>query len=105
MARTPPPNKSLAHAMWMCFCSRPMSRTSFLLALFAVLLAAGPAAAQRLKPAPDIATTPEEMQRYQQCLQLAEKKPEDGFEAAMQWRDTSGSNAAKQCVAVALFYL
>lgn len=82
-----------------------MVRILLLLAFGALLLAAHPAAAQRLKPTPDLATTPDEITRYQQCLELAEKKPEDGFEAAMQWRDSTGSNAAKQCVAVALFYL
>jgi tetratricopeptide (TPR) repeat protein len=82
-----------------------MLHRSLVFSLVGLLLAAAPAAAQRLKPTPDLATTYDEIQRYQQCLQLAEKKPEDGFEAAMQWRDSTGSNAAKQCVAVALFYL
>jgi len=89
----------------MCFCLPRMPYRTFILAFFGLLLAAAPATAQRFKPEPDLATSYEDMQRYQQCLQLAEKKPADGFEAAMQWRDTSGSNAAKQCVAVALFYL
>lgn len=79
-----------------------MFRTTLIAAL---LLATTPALAQHLKPMPDLATTADEIARYQECLKLAEKKPEDGFEAAMQWRDTSGSNAAKQCVAVALFYM
>ncbi|MBV8537671.1 MAG: hypothetical protein JO128_18895, partial [Alphaproteobacteria bacterium] len=82
-----------------------MLRHALLLGLAGLLLAAAPATAQRLKPEPDLATSAEDLQRYQQCLQLAEKKPADGFEAAMQWRDSSGSNAAKQCVAAALFYL
>jgi tetratricopeptide (TPR) repeat protein len=82
-----------------------MSYRILILSVFGLLLAVGPATAQRLKPEPDLATSSEDMQHYQQCLQLAEKKPADGFEAAMQWRDSSGSNAAKQCVAVALFYL
>ena len=68
-------------------------------------LAASPALAQSLKPIPDLAGSPDEVERYQQCLQLAAKKPADGFEAAMEWRDTTGSSAARQCVAVALFYL
>ncbi len=76
-----------------------------LLAAAATGLAPGPAAAQRHKPTPDLAATPVEILRYEQCLQLAEKKPDDAFESAMQWRDTTGSNAAKHCVAAALFYL
>ncbi len=77
----------------------------FALALVLVALSIVPAAAQRLRPTPDLATTPEEVVRYQQCLKDAEKNPSDTFENAMAWRDTSGSNAAKHCVAVALFYL
>lgn len=102
MPQTLPLSMSLPPRGPMCF-APPMFRAALIAA--ALLFAAGPAAAQHLKPMPDLASTPDEIQHYQQCLQLAEKKPEDGFEAAMQWRDTSGSNAAKQCVAVALFYL
>ena len=80
-----------------------MLRTALIVA--GALLVAGSAAAQHLKPMPDLASTPQEIARYQDCLKTAEKTPEDGFEAAMQWRDTSGSNAAKQCVAAALFYM
>jgi len=77
------------------------------LLLVVVLLLAGvcSASAQRLRATPDIATTPQEIARYQKCLETAEKTPDEGFEQAMQWRDTSGSNAAKHCVAVALFNL
>lgn len=86
--------------MWL---GAPMLRTVLVAA--GALLIALPAAAQHLKPMPDLASTPDEIQRYQECLKTAEKTPEQGFEAAMQWRDTSGSNAAKQCVAVAMFYM
>lgn len=80
-----------------------MLRTALIAA--GALLIALPAAAQHLKPMPDLASTPDEIQHYQECLKSAEKTPDEGFEAAMQWRDTSGSNAAKQCVAVAMFYM
>jgi tetratricopeptide (TPR) repeat protein len=80
-----------------------MHRTLFVLALLALSIA--PAAAQRLEPTPDLATSPAEIAQYQKCLQGAEKTPEQGFEDAMAWRDASGSNAAKHCVAVALFNL
>lgn len=88
----------------MCFPPRAMHRLFFAIAaLLAVSIS--PAAAQRLAPTPDLATNPTEIARYQKCLETAEKTPDQGFEDAMQWRDSSGSNAAKHCVAVALFYL
>lgn len=70
-----------------------------------VAVTVSPAAAQRLQPTPDLATSPTEIATYQKCLQTAEKTPDDGFEEAMAWRDATGSNAAKHCVAVALFNL
>ena len=76
-----------------------------LLALLLLLAGISSASAQRLRATPDLATTPQEIARYQKCLQTAEKTPDDGFEEAMQWRDSTGSNAAKHCVAVALFNL
>jgi lipoprotein NlpI len=79
--------------------------TAALLGLACALSAATPAGAQQLRPIPGLANTYDEADRYQKCLDLAAKKPADGFEAAMQWRDATGSNAAKQCVAVALFDL
>lgn len=106
MAGTPhsaesPGDKTLACVRRMCFAPR-MRRTLLVLGL---MLTAIPAAAQDLKPIPDLASNPEEIDRYQQCLQLAAKRPSDGFESAMEWRDSTGSNAARQCVAVALYYL
>ena len=82
---------------------RPMFRLILVFAVFAALLS--PAKAQRLRATPDLATSPAEIARYQGCLATAEKTPDEGFEQAMAWRDTTGSNAAKHCVAVALFYL
>jgi tetratricopeptide (TPR) repeat protein len=69
------------------------------------LLTATPALAQKLEAMPDLAVSIADRTRYQQCLEAAEKDPPETFELAMQWRDTTGSNAAKHCVAVALFYL
>lgn len=84
-----------------------MLRTTLVLclALCGLTWAAGPVRAQGLKPIPDLASNPDELERYHQCLDLAAKTPSDGFEQAMEWRDSTGSNAARQCVAVALFYL
>ncbi len=81
-----------------------MLRPSFLALAFA-LLAAAPALAQKFEAMPDLTRGPVDTARYTKCLDEAAKNPEDNFEQAMQWRDTSGSNAAKHCVAVTLFYL
>jgi tetratricopeptide (TPR) repeat protein len=70
-----------------------------------ILLTATPALAQKLEAMPDLAVTIADRMRYQQCLEGAEKDPVENFELAMQWRDTTGSNAAKHCVAVSLFHL
>jgi tetratricopeptide (TPR) repeat protein len=75
------------------------------LAILLLAAATLPANAQRFRPTPDLATNPTEIDRYQRCLAAAAKTPDDAFEQAMAWRDTTGSNAAKHCVAVALFYL
>lgn len=68
-------------------------------------LAAGSAHAEQVEPFPGLAASLEETARYQRCVAAAEKNPADGFEEAMAWRDTSGSHAARHCVAIALFYL
>jgi tetratricopeptide (TPR) repeat protein len=70
------------------------------------LLAAAPAAAQQqLEPFPGLATSLEEVAAYQRCVAEAEKDPAEGFEQALAWRDAGGGNAARHCVAVALFHL
>lgn len=82
-----------------------MSRPSPLLAALAVLLFAAPALAQAPAPFPGLATSLEEIARYERCIADAEKDPPQGFEQAMIWRDTGGGHAARHCVAVALFHL
>ncbi|MBT3172480.1 MAG: hypothetical protein HOJ07_04585 [Rhodospirillaceae bacterium] len=42
---------------------------------------------------------------YDQCIELAMRQPEVGFERAMAWRDLGGGIAARHCVAVALYGL
>ena len=42
---------------------------------------------------------------YQTCLQEAQRDPDNGFEAAIAWRDEGGGPAARHCVALALFGL
>ncbi|MDG4718769.1 MULTISPECIES: tetratricopeptide repeat protein [Thalassospira] len=49
--------------------------------------------------------TLEEKQQYQDCIKLAQLKPEDGFESAIAWRDMGGGEPARHCVAVALISL
>ncbi|WP_430473601.1 tetratricopeptide repeat protein [Thalassospira lucentensis] len=49
--------------------------------------------------------TIEERQQYQDCIKLAQLKPEDGFESAIAWRDMGGGEPARHCVAVALISL
>lgn len=40
--------------------------------------------------------------RYDRCLDLAQKKPQSAFDAALEWRDEGGAAAAEHCLAVAL---
>ncbi len=42
---------------------------------------------------------------YEECLDLAAKRPEDGFEAAIAWKGDGAGPAADHCAAVALFGL
>jgi len=39
--------------------------------------------------------------RYQQCVALVNKKPDDAFEQALEWRDHGGGLAAEHCAALA----
>ncbi|WP_417803643.1 tetratricopeptide repeat protein [Thalassospira lucentensis] len=49
--------------------------------------------------------TTEEAQQYKDCLKLAQLRPEDGFESAIEWRDMGGGEPARHCVAVSLISL
>jgi tetratricopeptide (TPR) repeat protein len=42
---------------------------------------------------------------YDQCIELAMREPELGFERAIAWRDLGGDVPARHCVAVALYGL
>jgi len=42
---------------------------------------------------------------YDQCIEIAMRQPETGFERALAWRDLGGGVAARHCVAVALYSL
>ena len=42
---------------------------------------------------------------YDQCIEVAMRQPESGFERALAWRDLGGGVAARHCVAVALYGL
>ncbi len=41
-------------------------------------------------------------QAYEECLRRVRSDPEQGFETAIDWRDTGGGIAARHCTAVAL---
>lgn len=46
-----------------------------------------------------------ESREYDQCIELAMRQPDAGFERAIAWRDLGGGVAARHCVAVALYGL
>ncbi len=46
-----------------------------------------------------------EAREYDQCIELAMREPEIGFERAIAWRDLGGDVPARHCVAVALYGL
>jgi tetratricopeptide (TPR) repeat protein len=76
-----------------------------LLYVLPFVLAASPVIAQTVDFIPEIATSREEQAAHERCLADAEKNPAEGFEKAMAWRDATGSNAARHCVAAALFHI
>jgi len=46
-----------------------------------------------------------EIADYDTCTALVKRDPEAGFESAIAWRDAGGGNAARHCVALALWAL
>lgn len=88
------------------YCKFPAAASGIPVALLAVsaLLASsallvGPAAAQTR-----FADLPGD-EAYRACVAYARKHPEDGFEAAIAWRDEGGGAAARHCTAMALVNL
>ncbi|MCB2102350.1 MAG: tetratricopeptide repeat protein [Rhodobacterales bacterium] len=67
---------------------------AFRSALFLMLLAAGPAAAQ---------TAPDRAFSYADCMALARRDPDAALDRAMAWAALGGSAAADHCAATALF--
>lgn len=43
--------------------------------------------------------------KYQTCLRLAARLPEEAFESALQWRERGGGSPARHCAAMALIQL
>lgn len=68
--------------------------------LAAALAAAGGAGAARAQ-----ADDPEQAARYQACMDLADRSPDEAVEAAETWVDLGGSDPARHCAAVALMRL
>ncbi len=59
---------------------------------------AGPAYAASPLDAPNLPG----QDRYDRCLQLAQKSPQSAFDAALAWRDDGGGAPSQHCIAVAL---
>lgn len=71
------------------------TRSAKTLALLAALIVAAPA----------LAGEAEDARRYAQCIDLAQRKPADGWETALAWSSLGGGEAARHCAAVALIGL
>lgn len=73
----------------------------------AILVLAAAAFAAPLSAAPSYAqgADADSAERYEQCMRLAERRPDDGFESALAWRDMGGGAAAEHCAATALIGL
>jgi tetratricopeptide (TPR) repeat protein len=67
---------------------------------FLALLAAGPTAAQSLDP---LASSPDHVRRYSDCMKLARSEPLKALPAAEKWHAEGGGLAARHCVALAMF--
>ncbi len=65
-----------------------------------VLVAASPAAGQGNGL---LGNSPDQLQRYTDCMSLARREPLKALPAAEKWRDGGGGLAARHCVALALF--
>ncbi|MFI4999149.1 MAG: tetratricopeptide repeat protein [Reyranellales bacterium] len=64
------------------------------------LSAALPAAAQDLGP---MASTPDHLRRYTECMLLARQEPLKALPAAEKWKAEGGGLGARHCVALAMF--
>jgi tetratricopeptide (TPR) repeat protein len=79
--------------------ARPMRRRRPIAILFALALTSP------LWPGGAAAQSAVQSREYDQCIELAMREPEIGFERAIAWRDLGGGIAARHCVAVALYGL
>ena len=78
--------------------ARSMRRAKLVLMVLGLL--AGP-----LWPVATVAQSAVQSREYDQCIELAMREPDAGFERAIAWRDLDGGVAARHCVAVALYGL
>lgn len=70
---------------------RSMTAAAFAAAIWLAALVM--AQAQEIDPA----------REYHKCMDLAKTAPEQGFDAALEWKGLGGGDAAEHCTAVALF--
>lgn len=65
----------------------------------------GAALAGYLAAAPLAADEIDRARRYEECMALAQRNPEEAFESALAWRALGGGDAADHCTAAALLGL
>lgn len=58
-----------------------------------------------VRPAPAAEFKGEDDVKYQACLRLAARQPDEAFESALQWRERGGASPARHCAAMALIQL
>ncbi len=83
-----------------------MKAVPLLVLLFAVVIAS-PALAQKLPPQQKLPplenTTPDNLHRYAQCMELARREPLRALPVAEKWMADGGGLGARHCVAIAMF--
>lgn len=82
-------------------------RNAYLALALSSLLAAVPALTVPVQAAPPPATgvgTGDRNNDLASCADKAERRPEEGFQAALRWQETGGGDLARLCQALALFY-
>lgn len=78
-----------------------MSRLPAISTLLVLVLAADAVGQQKLPPLES--TTPDNVQRYSQCMALARSEPLRALPIAEKWMGEGGGLGARHCVAIAMF--
>jgi tetratricopeptide (TPR) repeat protein len=95
-----PCHRSSALSAFLC-----LALTLTLGVLSSVATAAPKSQAPRQPAAPASPGEAADAKTYDQCMELARRDPQSGFETGSAWRDQGGGSPAKHCVAVALINL